>query len=95
MKSWRRVSFDPLLPFRVPAILPPIDLTADIRQPPESLLLNCVIVREALAKGEIEPFNAIEEQMVPMLRGKAKPKFEPPKSWLKFVQNSPEYSGAL
>jgi hypothetical protein len=31
-----------------------------------------------LAKGEIEPFNAIEEQMVPMLRGKAKPKFEPP-----------------
>jgi hypothetical protein len=41
------------------------------------------------------PFNAIEKQMVPMLRGKAKPKFEPPKSWLKFVQNSPEYSGAL
>jgi len=27
--------------------------------------------------------------MVPMLRGKAKPKFDAPKSWLKFVQNSP------
>jgi pimeloyl-ACP methyl ester carboxylesterase len=43
---------------------------------------------EALAKGEIEPIGPWQEKLVPMLRGQAKPEFEPAKAWRKFIQNN-------
>ena len=42
---------------------------------------------EALAKGEIEPIGLWQEELVPMLRGEAKPEFEPAKAWRKFMRD--------
>jgi uncharacterized protein YifE (UPF0438 family)/uncharacterized alpha/beta hydrolase family protein len=42
---------------------------------------------EALAKGEIEPIGLWQEELVPMLRGEAKPEFEPAKAWRKFIRD--------
>lgn len=50
---------------------------------------------EAMAKGEIEPFYSAEEELLPMLRGQAEPTSEIAKTWLKFVENNPDFASAL
>ena len=49
----------------------------------------------ALAQGEIEPIHPWQEELLPMLRRQAEPKFELAKAWLKFIENNPDFSGAL
>ncbi len=67
-----------------------VEASAGLTERERYLLANYGRYIQALADGEIQPANASQEALVPMLRGEARPEFDAARAWRKFVD-----SGAL